>query len=73
MKECALFVHFLCYLFWTFWMWKMLLSSQNKVFRADPHYIKEMHINLESIVIAKDKTFYVEIWAFLMTHLFDLL
>ena len=31
---CALFVHFVCYLFWTFSPWKMLHSSQNKVFRA---------------------------------------
>ena len=31
---CALFVHFVCYLFWTISPWKMLHSSQNKVFRA---------------------------------------
>ena len=27
---CALFLYFLCYLFWTFSPWKILLSSQNK-------------------------------------------
>ena len=45
---------------------KMLLSSQNKVFRADPYYIKEMQINWESLII-RDKKFHIEIRALLIT------
>ena len=68
----ALFVHFACYLFWTFSQWKMLLSSQNRVFRADRNYIKDMQINGESSVVVRDKKFHVEIRVLLMTCLFDL-
>ena len=50
----------------------MLLSSQNKAFRADLDYIKEIQINLESFVIVRDKKFHVELRAFLITCLFDL-
>ena len=34
---CAFLVHFVCYVSWTICQWKMLLSSQNKVFMADPN------------------------------------
>ena len=47
----------------------MFLSSQNKLLRADPNYIKEMPINWESFVFVKDKKFNVEIRVFLMTCL----
>ena len=59
MKEhfVPFFVHFVCYLLWTFYSWKMLLSSQNKVFRADANCIKEMQINYESFVIVRNKKF----------------
>ena len=68
----ALFVHFACYLFWTFSPWKMLLSSENRVFRTDRNYIKDMQINGESSVVVRDKKFHVEIRVLLMTCLFDL-
>ena len=42
----------------------MLLSSQNKWFRADPNYIKEMEIKLENFAIVRDKKFPVEIRIF---------
>ena len=68
------FVPFVCYLIWTYSPRKTLLSSQNKVFRADPNYIKEMHINLESFVIIRGKKFHVEIRVlmFFLTCLLDL-
>ena len=50
----------------------MFLPSQNKVFRADPNYIKEMKINWESFVIVGYKEFHAEMRLFLMTCLFDL-
>ena len=49
----------------------MLLSSQNKVFSADPNYIEEMQINWEAFVIVRNRKFHVEIRLFLMTRLFD--
>ena len=33
----------------------MFLSSQNKVFREDRNYIKEMQFNWESFIIVRDK------------------
>ena len=50
----------------------MLLSTQNKAFRADLDFIKEIQINWESFVIVRDKKFHVELRAFLITCLFDL-
>ena len=66
------FVFFVCYLFWAFSPWKMLLLSQNKVFKADSSYIKDVQINWESSVIVSVKKFHVEIRVLLMTCLFDL-
>ena len=51
----------------------MLLSSENKVFRVDSNYIKEMQINWESFVIVGDKKYHFKIRVFLMTCLFDIL
>ena len=56
----------------------MLVLSQNKVFRGDPSFIKDMHISWENSVIVTDKKFHVEkslvndmfIWFFL-SCLFD--
>ena len=50
----------------------MLLSSTNKLFRADPNYIKEMQTNWETFVMERDKKFYLEIRVILMKCLFDL-
>ena len=69
---CTLAVLFVYYLFWTFSPWKMLLSCQNKVFRTDLNYFKEIQLNCKSFVIVRDKKFHVEIRVFLMTCLFDL-
>ena len=46
--------------------------SQNKVFRSDLNYIKEMQINWENFVTVRDKNIHVEIRVFIMTCLFDL-
>ena len=35
----------------------MFFSSQNKVFRTDPNYVKEMQMNWESFVTVRDKNF----------------
>ena len=51
----------------------MILSSQNKVFWADPNYIKEIQINWESFVTARDKKLHDEIRVFLKTCLFHLM
>ena len=64
-KFKKLFVHFLVHFLCTssvtyfepFLPWKMLLSRQNKVIRADPDYIKDVQINWKSFVIVKDKNF----------------
>ena len=45
----------------------MPLSSQNKVIRVDPNYIKEIQINWESFVIIRDKKFHVKIRILLLT------
>ena len=50
----------------------MLLSSPNKLFRADPNYIKEIQINWETFVMERDKKFYLETRVILMKCLFDL-
>ena len=50
----------------------MILSSENKVFWADPNYTEEMQINWESFVIVRDNKFHVEKRVILMTCLFDL-
>ena len=50
----------------------MLLSSQNKVFRADPNYIQKMQINWENFVIVREKEFHVETRVSSMTCLFEL-
>ena len=70
MKEffVPFFVHFVCIL--NLFSVKMLLSSQNKVFRTDLNYTKEKQINWESFVIVRK--FHAEIKVFLMACLFDL-
>ena len=72
------FMHFVYDLFLTFPPRKMLLSSQNKVFRADSNYMKEIQVSWESLVIVSDKKFHVQIsllndmfiWSFLRVLLF---
>ena len=62
------FVHLLCIfgalcllLIWNLFSVKNASFKSNKVFRADPNYIKEMEINWESLVIVRDKKFHVKI------------
>ena len=55
------FMHFVYDLFLTFSSRKMLLSSQNKVFRADSNYMKEIQVSWGSFVIVSDKKFHVQI------------
>ena len=50
----------------------MLFSSQNKVFREDPNYVKEMQIDWESLVTVRNKKLHVEIRVFWVACLFDL-
>ena len=72
------FMHFVYDLFLTFPPRKMLLSSQNKAFKADSNYMKEIQVSWESLVIASDKKFHVQIsllndmfiWSFLRVLLF---
>ena len=72
------FMHFVYDLFLTFPPRNMLLSSQNKVFRADSNYMKEIQVSWESLVIVSDKKFHVQIsllndmfiWSFLRVLLF---
>ena len=72
------FMHFVYDLFLTFSSRKMLLSSQNKVFRADSNYMKEIQVSWGSFVIVSDKKFHVQIsllndmfiWSFLRVLLF---
>ena len=47
----------------------MLLSNQNKIFRADTNHFKENKITLENFAIVRDKTFHAEIRIFLMGFL----
>ena len=51
---------------------KILLSDENKVFRANLDNMKEIQINWVSFLIVRDQKCHVKIRVFLMTCLFDL-